>query len=271
MDSATNTEAENTATNEQVCPECSSSELDDTVGEFDAVCEDCGLVVDDFSSVDPSKHEDQEQDNRADEMGVEESWAEFRSVSNSTEQRAASSIKILEQVGDAMSISSEVRIKAAEIFSQAAVEKLTDGRSTDSIIGAVVFIAARNEGRARPLPRLASVLDVDRSRVDQMVRLLHIELDLQYQGCQPEDYLPYLSTELGYDDQVVSYARLILDEARDAGLVNGRSPTGIAGAALYCSGNGERTQREVAKIAGVSKETIRIRIKEFRGEGIPHA
>lgn len=268
MDSTTNTESAEMAANKRVCPACSSSRLDDTVGEFDAVCESCGFVVNDFASMSISEHREQEQDNE--ETVIEESWTEFYSVTNSTEERIGSSFEILEQVSDAMGLSSEVRIKAAEIFSQAAVEKLTDGRSTDSVIGAVVFIAARDKGKARPVPRLASVLDVDRSKVDRIVRLLHVELDLQYQGYQPEDYLPYLSAELGYDDQVVSSARLILDKARDAELVNGRSPTGIAGAALYCSGTGERTQREVAKMAGVSKETIRVRIKEFRGEGIVH-
>jgi transcription initiation factor TFIIB len=115
---------------------------------------------------------------------------------------------------------------------------------------------------------VAQELDRDADSLDRLVRSLHRELDLGYLGSPPEEYLPYLSEELGFAPDVERRARALVDAAHRAGVTNGKSPTGVAGAALYAASAGERSQRDIAATVGVSKETIRVRIKEFRREAL---
>ena len=52
-------------------------------------------------------------------------------------------------------------------------------------------------------------------------------------------------------------------------MTHGKSPTGVAAAAVYVAsrlGNTARTQREVADISGVTEVTIRNRYKEIVGQ-----
>jgi transcription initiation factor TFIIB len=86
--------------------------------------------------------------------------------------------------------------------------------------------------------------------------------DVRQVVCSTEDYLPYLTQEVEMDS--VPEARKILESAHDQGLVSGRSPLGFAGAALYVVNEKDLTQREIADAAGVTGETIRVRVKELR-------
>ena len=59
----------------------------------------------------------------------------------------------------------------------------------------------------------------------------------------------------------------LLEDCEMVGLLNGRSPSAMAGVCLYlaCSICEERrTQRDVAEVAGVTEVTIRTRLRELR-------
>lgn len=57
--------------------------------------------------------------------------------------------------------------------------------------------------------------------------------------------------------------------AVDAGIANGRKPSGMPAACLYAVGREQLasyTQEELAEVAGVSSPTLRARLEELRGK-----
>lgn len=266
----TRTDGESNIDSDHRCPDCNGTDLDESIETVDAICDDCGCVIHDFAN--PSEFLKTDSDKGADWIESEENreqdhqrdWADVYTVTNSTEQRMATTYESLEHFTNALTLSTEIRKRTASIIATAAKENVTDGRPTESVVAALVYITAREAGAPRPLALVADNIEWETRQLERLVRSLHCELDLEHHGCRPEEYLPYLCRKLGYADDVERQAREWIDTARRAGLTNGKSPTGCAGAALYSASDGEQSQRTVAAAVGVSKETIRMRLKEFR-------
>lgn len=256
------------------CPDCNGTDLDKSVETIDAICDACGYVIHDFAnpaefvetnSADSVGHNSPEQQR---EQGHQMEWSEVYTVTNNTEQRVASAFEHLEELADTLALTAEVRKRAATLIATGAAENLIDGRRTEAVVAALLHIAAREAGDPRPIALVAKETISDTESLNRLMSSLRRELDLEYPGGFPEEYLPYLCDVLEYGNDIESQARSLIDAAQRAGLTNGKSPTGIASAALYYASEGERSQRDVATTVGVSKETIRVRIKEFRNEGI---
>ena len=252
----------------RACPGCHGTSFDHSLEELNTVCQKCGLVIQDFASTTSAPNQCLDLDRQLSKDQSQESWSDFYTVTNSTERQVATAIKILEKGATALSISDEIRLRASEILGKAMIKNFTDGYLLESAVGAVLYLSASECGKARPVPRLSDCLDAKRSEVNYLIRLFQVELELEYVGRSPEDYLPFLQIELEYSPEVVERAQSVLENARTEGLVNGRNPTGVAGAALYYSGNGEHSQTDIARKGGVSQETIRLRLKEFREGGL---
>lgn len=249
------------------CPACESDNLDGSIEGVSTICVDCGLVVDAFDLVRrPSEWESHEQ--KGAPTSKKENWLDYCSITNSSEEQIAISLGVLDNYASELSLSTDVRLRASELFGEVAKRSLLHGRSTEYVVGAVLYLAARELGEPRPLVIVNELAGAENENVKRLTRLFQVELNLVHPGCQPADYLPFLCENLGYEDSVRAKAEEILSSAHDAELVNGRSPTGLAGAAVYCASSREQTQRVVANAAGVSKETIRVRIAELRDEGI---
>lgn len=266
---STRTDDESSTDNVHRCPDCNGTDLDESIETIDAVCDDCGYAIHDFANPDEFlkqgtgqiKPQENQQDRQRD-------WTDVYTVANSTEQRMATTYESLEYFAETLTLSTESRKRAASVIATAAKENVINARPTEAVVGAIVYITTRNAGIPRPLSLVAENIEWETRQFERLIRSLHCELDLEHHGCQPEKYLPYLSRELGYTEEVEQRARELIKDARQVGLTNGKSPVGCAGAALYFVSDGEQSQRTVATAVGVSKETIRVRLKEFREEGL---
>lgn len=249
------------------CPSCESSDLDSSVENIDAICNACGFVTHDFSDIKPESIPDY-QDDPGTEIESNLCWGDFCTVSNSTEDRIASGISVLETISDEFYIPTDVRLRAAELYGKAAVQSITDGRPTQMVVACFVYLAARESPAAIPVSRLAESLDDDSSKLNRLIRTVQVELDIEHTGCPPENYLSSICMTLGLPEKTRYEANQLIRRADEAGLTNGRNPVGVAGSAIYCVSAGGPSQREVAIAAGVSKETIRVRVREFRDGGL---
>ena len=262
----TRTDGESNTGSDHRCPDCNGTDLDESIETIDAVCNGCGYVIRDFAN--PAEFLEQEanriesEENR--KQDPRRDWTDVYIVTNSTEQRMATTYESLERFTDALTLSTEIRKRAASVIATAAKEDVINARPTEAVVGAIVYIITRNAGIPRPLALVAENIEWETRQLERLVRSLHCELDLEHHGCQPEKYLPYLCRELGCSEEVEQRAREWIEAAQQAGLTNGKSPVGCAGAALYFASDGEQSQRTVATTVGVSKETIRVRLKEFR-------
>ena len=65
------------------------------------------------------------------------------------------------------------------------------------------------------------------------------------------------------DASTVAEAKQMLG-AIDGSVLAGKDPVGFAGAALYLAAGGEVTQREIARMTGITTETLRVRVHDCR-------
>ncbi|WP_420182082.1 hypothetical protein ACNO8S_13555 [Haloarcula sp. KBTZ06] len=239
----------------EVCLNCGAANLESGPLNLGSVCKSCGAVGE-FES------EPQEVENQATSQKEQPSWSEHYTVKNSTEQQVATALEALEELSDELGISDEVRIRAAEIYGQAAIEKTTDGRPTETVVVAAIIIASREFQAPFPIGRIADITDTEVRDIKHALSRVKNDLYL-HTYCPPEAYLSKLTTPLVISDSTIKIAQNILDEL-SGDKIGGKHPAAVAGAALYVAADGQITQRDVARVCGVTKETIRLRVKECR-------
>jgi len=96
------------------------------------------------------------------------------------------------------------------------------------------------------------------------------ELNLEVKPADPESYVPRFISDLELSDEVERRARELIEAARNAGVLSGKSPVGLAAAAVYAAAllcNQKVTQNEVSEVADISEVTIRNRYKELLEAG----
>tara|TARA_B110000014_G_C19795387_1_gene413230 strand:- start:309 stop:608 length:300 start_codon:yes stop_codon:yes gene_type:complete len=89
---------------------------------------------------------------------------------------------------------------------------------------------------------------------------------LEVQPADPVSYLPRFTSELNLSEEAERRARELLQAAKKDGLHSGKSPVGLAAAAIYAAAlltNEKVTQSEVSEVTDVSEVTIRNRYKEL--------
>jgi transcription initiation factor TFIIB len=92
------------------------------------------------------------------------------------------------------------------------------------------------------------------------------ELKLEVKPANPEHYIPRFVSDLDLSDETEMEARKLIRSAQESGVLSGKSPVGLAAAAVYAAAlltNEKVTQSEVSEVANISEVTIRNRYKEL--------
>ena len=239
-----------------VCPVCGSTDFDDGPSGIGPVCVICGAVVasDVEADILPSSSSDHTKDRE---------WSDYYSVSNSTEQQIASAFAFLEDLSDSLTASTDVRERTAELYGDLALNNITDGRSMKAVIAATIIFAGRELNEPHPTGRVAELAGVELPKIRSAQSAMRSELGELSPYCPPGEYLPELAQFLELDTAVEATAQEVLEEL-DEYRLGGKHPAAVAGAALYLSAEGDITQRAVAQVAGVTTETVRVRVKMCR-------
>jgi len=287
------------------CPECNSAHLvrDYKRGEF--VCEECGLVLDD-QAIDQGpewRAFDAEQGEKRARTGAPmtytihdkglstvigwknkdsygksiptrnramlyrlRKWQSRIRVSDSMERNLAFALSELDRMASGIGLPRNIRETAALIYRKAVNKNLIRGRSIEGVVAASLYGACRQCSVPRTLDEIASSSRVGRKEIGRTYRFMTRELRLKLMPTSPEDYISRFCSALKLSEKVQTKTMEILKQANDKELTSGRSPTGVAAAAIYIAStlvNERRTQREVADTSGVTEVTIRNRYKEL--------
>lgn len=160
-----------------------------------------------------------------------------------------------------------VREQGCVLFETAQNENIVRGRSLEGFAAAAVYATCRLLGFSRTR---SEILDVARASHDEFKAAydaLNRELGLPIGPIDPREYVPRFASALGVPNEVERRATELVRSAHDAGLVNGRNPSGIAAACLYAAAvecEYELTQREAAAVADVSPVTVRATYRDLR-------
>ncbi|ERG96721.1 transcription initiation factor IIB family protein [Haloquadratum walsbyi] len=287
------------------CPECDSNRIitDDEHGE--TVCSDCGLVVDE-DSIDrgpewrafDSAERDQKsrvgapttnlmhdkglstnigwQDKDAygnslsstqrQKMQRLRTWNERFRTRDSKERNLKQALGEIDRMASALGLPENVRETASVIYRRALDEELLPGRSIEGVATASLYAAARQAGTPRSLDEITNVSRVGRDEIARTYRYVVRELKLQIKPADPEQYVPRFASDLDLSDEAERRARQLLRSAKEQGVHSGKSPVGLAAAAVYAASlliNEKVTQKEVSSVANISEVTIRNRYHEL--------
>jgi transcription initiation factor TFIIB len=246
------------------CSHCGGTQREKHHEEIPEVCNECGLITDlDIASdITSAVKLDETTDSQ------NQSWTEAVGITNSTEKQVALALTHLEEIADSLHLSPRIRTASAKRYAELAVCNFTDGRQTEYIVGATVYLVARANGGAIPLARVTETLDIPRSDLNKLARSIHGELELTHSGCKPTDYVDFLCADLELDREQKNRALSILKIYREKPNTRGGNPAGTACAALYISNRQKIPQRVFASAGGISQETLRVHLKSLRESGV---
>jgi len=286
----------------QTCPEC-DGQLKSEGAE--TVCTECGLVVEEdeidrgpewraFDSAEKDQksrvgapttkmmHDDglstnigwQDRDAYGNSLSSSQrkkiqrlrTWNERFRTRNSKERNLKQALGEIERMSSALGLPQSVRETASMIYRQALKKDMLPGRSIEGIATASLHAAARMEQIPRSIDEIAAVSRVDETEFKRAYRYINRELELEIQPPDPNEYLPRFASDLGIDEETEHRARELLETGKRANLHSGKSPVGLAAAAIYAAAQftpDALTQREVSKVTDISEVTIRNRYQEL--------
>ncbi|WP_336325872.1 transcription initiation factor IIB [Halovenus sp. HT40] len=286
------------------CPECGGNVVaDDEHGE--TVCTDCGLVIEE-DSVDrgpewrafDSKEKDEKSrvgaptTNMMHDKGLSTNidwrdkdaygnalsgkqrkkmqrlrkWNERFRTRDSKERNLKQALGEIDRMASALGLPENVRETASVIYRRALDENLLPGRSIEGVSTASVYAAARQAGVPRSLDEITDVSRVEKSEIARTYRYVVRELGLEVQPADPESYVPRFASSLELSEEAERRARELLQNAKEKGVHSGKSPVGLAAAAVYAAAlltNEKTTQAAVSEVADISEVTIRNRYHEL--------
>jgi transcription initiation factor TFIIB len=295
----------------EACPECSGNVVTDTE-HGETVCEDCGLVIEEdeidrgpewraFNSAEKDRksrvgapttnmmHDKglstnigwQNKDAYGRSLSSEQrqkmqrlrTWNERFRTRDSKERNLKQALGEIDRMASALGLPQNVRETASVIYRRALGDDLLPGRSIEGVATSALYAAARMAGNPRSLDEMARVSRVEKMELTRTYRYIVRELSLEVQPADPEHYLPRFISDLGLSEETQRQARDLVEGARQSGMLSGKSPVGIAAAAVYAAAlltNEKVTQSQVSDVADISEVTIRNRYKELlEAEDLP--
>ncbi|MFB6143664.1 MAG: transcription initiation factor IIB family protein [Halorientalis sp.] len=229
------------------CPECGGHLVQDTE-HGETVCEECGLVVEE------------------DEIDRGPEWRAFDAAEKDQKSRVgAPTTNMMHDKGLSTNIGWQDET-ASVIYRRALDEDLLPGRSIEGVATSALYAAARQAGNPRSIDEIVAVSRVGEMEMTRTYRYIVRELNLEIQPADPESYLPRFVSDLDLPEEVERRARELVESARERGILSGKSPVGLAAAAVYAAAllvNEKVTQSEVSEVANISEVTIRNRYKEL--------
>jgi transcription initiation factor TFIIB len=197
-------------------------------------------------------------------------WNERFRTRDSKERNLKQALGEIDRMASALGLPENVRETASVIYRRALDEDLLPGRSIEGVSTASLYAAARQAGTPRSLDEITGVSRVEKDEIARTYRYVVRELGLEIKPADPESYVPRFASDLDLSDESERRARELLVNARETGILSGKSPVGLAAAAVYAAAlltNEKVTQSEVSDVANISEVTIRNRYKELLEAG----
>jgi len=175
-------------------------------------------------------------------------------------------IAAVRRIASRLGISPIILNIAALIYKRMFEKGLTRGESIPGCAATSLYLACREHGFPRPLDEIVEESPANSKRIWRCIRKAVSKSISKSPKPQIKDLIPRIATELIISGNTQIKAIEIIERAIEQGITFGKSPWGIAAAALYIAGvqlNERRTQEELARVAHVTEVTIRNRYKEI--------
>ena len=193
-------------------------------------------------------------------------WQQRSRIKDTNKRNLARALPEIKRICVALNLPRSAIEEASLVYRKALEKGLTRGRSIDDLVAASVHLVTNKRKLGRTLDEISYVSKVKRKPLTRAYKLIRRELKIRMDINRPQDFVPGFCSKLGLPVEVENKTMEILRAADDKEITNGKTPTGIAAAAIYIASNimdRSRTQQEIARISDVTEVTIRNRYKEL--------
>lgn len=187
---------------------------------------------------------------------------DVQAKTQSSDRNLALAMQELSRHADDLHLPEDVKATAAFLYRKTLRKQLVRGRSIAACIAAAVYAACRLTQTPRNLEQIIIVSTRPRKEVTRNYRLIHRDLDLTMPIDDSIAYVSHIASRATLSQRTQNLAIDLLRKAKVTKIDSGKSPRGMAAAALYITAhmNGEHvTQKKLAQAAGVTEVTIRNR------------
>jgi transcription initiation factor TFIIB len=194
-------------------------------------------------------------------------WDSRTQAHSSADRNLRQALNEMDKLKDKLALTDSVIEKAAYIYRKAMEKKLVRGRSIQGLVAACLYASCRNTETPRTLDDVAKGINIRRKDVARCYRLIYRELELKMPVVDPVKGVSRIASIADLSEKSKRKAIVILNQAKEIGMVAGKDPMGIAAAALYlaCISTGEiKSQKDISIASGVTEVTIRNRCAGLR-------
>lgn len=276
------------ADNLNICPTCGSKNIVSDFNHGEVYCADCGMVIQE-EFIDPRQEwraYNAEQTTKRIRTGPPSSYRIHdkglgtkptnvggkvrtrHAVSgyNKGERSLAFALGEIERMASVLELPDDVRERTGSLYREAMEQKLIKGRSIEELVSGMIHIVCKEYGIPRTLNEMAGASRSSLKKIRRSYFFIARNLGLEVRPSSPVLYVPRFCSELCLSGATRECAIAMLKEDNGRMLSKGRAPVGIAAAAIYEASKicGEwRTEKEIAKVTGMTEITIRNRSKEL--------
>ncbi|KAK4750414.1 hypothetical protein SAY87_003896 [Trapa incisa] len=172
-------------------------------------------------------------------------------------------------MSDRLGLVTTIKDRANEIYKKVEDQKPLKGRNLDAILGACLYIACRQENKARTVKEICSVAngttkkEIGRAK-EFIVKLLEGEMGSEMGTIHAADYMRRFCSNLGMSNEEVKAAQEVVIKSEDLDIR--RSPISIAAAVIYIitqlSGD-KKPLKDISIATRVAEGTIKNSYKDL--------
>ncbi|XP_063231613.1 transcription factor IIIB 90 kDa subunit [Bacillus rossius redtenbacheri] len=262
------------------CKNCGCSEIDVDPSRGDAVCTNCGVVLEDSIIVSEVQFEENAHGGGSaiGQFVSSESSGGITSFGGSFHTGLGKESReiTLKNAKNAISnLAQQLRLNqhcvetAFNFYKMALTRHLTRGRKNSHVVASCVYMTCRIEGTSHLLIDFSDHLQICIYSLGRTYLRLSRELCISVPSMDPCMYVLRFANKLDFGDKThevsMTALRLVQRMKRDF-IHTGRRPSGLCGAALLIAARFHefnRTVKDIIKIVKVHDSTLKKRLKEF--------
>lgn len=283
------------------CPECKRGTevvFDHSAG--DAVCSECGLVLESHSIDETSEWRtfaNESGDNDPVRVGgptnplladgglstviskpngstgdfLSSSLGRWQNRGSNPDRSLIQAFKAIATMSDRLGLVATIKDRANEIYKKVEDQKPLRGRNQDAILAACLYIACRQEDKPRTVKEICSVAngatkkEIGRAK-EFIVKQLEVEMgqSMEMGTIHAGDFLRRFCSHLGMTNQAVKAAQEAVQKSEELDIR--RSPISIAAAVIYIItqlSDDKKLLKDISLATGVAEGTIRNSYKDL--------
>lgn len=193
-------------------------------------------------------------------------WDARTQIDSSTDRNLVRAFAELLMLKDKLGLSAAIVEKTAYIYRKVVARRLVRGRTILGMLAACLYLSCRETETPRTIKDIALKSDIKRKDIARSIRLIILEFDIRAPIFDPMKCIAKIANISKVSEKTKRQAFEIMSMANRSKIPAGKNPMALAASILYiaCKETAEnKTQRDMAKAAGVTEVTIRNRVRDL--------